>query len=214
MRIYTIRHGETDANRDGLLQGRIDFDLNESGVALAQITGEALRGTRFDACFSSPLLRAHHTAELILEHSGNTDTEIFHDDRLREISMGDWEGKKVRDADGHYASELLRLFFTDAFHCGTFPHGESVQEVCDRTQGFLRELAAKDYENVLVSMHGCTLRAMLNCLYEDKADFWHRHVPYNCVVNIIEVKDGRMELVEDDRIYYDPDQCVDRYVVK
>ena len=94
MKIYVIRHGETDANKNGVLQGSSNWPLNEDGVKLAKISGENMKGIKFDACFSSPLDRAMQTAKLILENSNN-DIEIQVDNRLAEFNMGIYEGKKI-----------------------------------------------------------------------------------------------------------------------
>lgn len=206
MLIYIIRHGETDMNVKGVLQGWTDRPLNESGVALARITGEGLRGVRFDGCFSSPLLRAADTARIVLEASGNP-LPIQYDERLREIGFG--------VAEGHPRSELGeqgRLFFEDTFRYTPFPGGETIRQVCARTQSFLQELLDRDDgKTYLVSTHGCSLRAMLNFLYEDPADFWHVRVPYNCSVSVVEGRGGSARLVGDDLIYYDRSLIVDRY---
>ena len=55
------------------------------------------------------------------------------------------------------------------------------------------------------------MRAMLNKLYDNSFNFWQGNVPYNCAVNIVEVKDGKMKLIEKDKIYYDDEFIVDRY---
>ncbi len=76
MLIYVVRHGETNANTEGYLQGQSDDSLNENGRRLAVVTGRAMQGIRFDACISSPLSRASETAEIILRESGNGDVTI------------------------------------------------------------------------------------------------------------------------------------------
>ena len=206
MLIYIIRHGETDLNVKGVLQGWVDEPLNESGMRLARITGEKMAGIRFDGCFSSPLQRAAETARIVLEASGN-DLPIQYDDRLREISFGVAEGRH-RSTLG----EQGRRFFEEPFRYEPFPGGESIRQVCARTQGFLKELLRRDDgKTYLLSTHGCALRAMLNYLYEDPSDFWHMHVPYNCAVSIVEGRNGQGRLVGDDVIYYDRSQIVDRY---
>ena len=206
MRIYIIRHGETNLNVKGVLQGWVDEPLNESGLSLARITGENMRGIRFDGCFSSPLVRAAETARIVLEASEN-DLPIRYDDRLREISFGVAEGRH-RSTLG----EQGRLFFEEPFRYEPFPGGESIRQVCARTQAFFQELLARDDgKTYLLSTHGCALRAMLNYLYEDPSDFWHVHVPYNCAVSILEGQGGRARLVGDDVIYYDQSLIVDRY---
>ena len=66
MLIYIIRHGETALNVRRVKQGWLDEPLNESGRHLAVLTGQALKGVRFDECVSSPLVRARETAEILL----------------------------------------------------------------------------------------------------------------------------------------------------
>lgn len=204
MRIYIVRHGETEANKNGYLQGWTDVPLNENGRIIAELTGRGIKGIRFDHCISSPLIRAKETAEILLRESGNS-VSISFDDRIKEMNFGSFEGMSVRD-------EKLIQFLKEPVVDYKFPEGESFQEVMKRTQEFLKELIAKDDDKTyLVSTHGCALRAMLNFLYEDKDDYWHGHVPYNCCVNIIDVKNGTAKLIADDIIYYDPKLAIDRY---
>ena len=246
MLIYIIRHGETEANREGYLQGWRDEPLNESGRALAVITGQRMRDIRFDACISSPLCRARETAEIILREQGRKvkekeeilrcaqdDTDCAQDDkkggrddtcddpaeivietdeRIKEIHMGEWEHKRIRGGECEVDPEQMKYFFNNPFAFPGFPGGENARQVMERTQAFLKELLARDDgKTYLVATHGFALRAMLNCLYEDPSDFWHGRVPYNCAVNVIEGKNGQGKLIAEDRIYYDPEQVVDRY---
>ena len=211
MRIYIVRHGETDANTAGLLQGSLDIPLNESGRQLAVVTGRALRGVRFDACISSPLIRAYETAELILRESQN-DISIETDPRIQEVRMGEWEGKKCRRGEYEVPEEEFSPFFHDTFNFKGFPGGETIEQLCARTQGFLKELLNKnDDKTYLVTTHGAALRAMLNFLYDDPSSFWQDHVPYNLAVTIIESKDGNTKLEAVDKVYYSKDDIVDRY---
>ena len=93
-----------------------------------------------------------------------------------------------------------------------FPNGETLDEVKRRTKEFLDEMCRiSDDRTYLIGTHGCAVRALLNSLYENPDDYWHGHVPYNCAVNIVEIKDGRAQLIADDRLYYDPAEAVDRY---
>lgn len=210
MDIYIIRHGETDANKNGVLQGWSDFDINEYGVELAVASGRGMKGIVFDAAYSSDLTRAKHTAELVLEHSGNPDVEIIIDKRIREVDMGDWELKPISSID----MTQMTGFLKDPLTFEGCPNGESIPDLCERTQAFLHDLAGRDYKNVLVATHGTALRAMLNFLYENPQDFWHGNVPYNCVVNVVHAdENGQMTLIEDDKFFYDIEKyrLVDRY---
>ena len=212
MLIYIVRHGETRSNTEGMMQGWTDDPLNKKGIELAAITGREMKGIHFDGCISSPLLRARQTAEILLRESGNEAVPILFDDRIKEINMGDWEGKKFRPGEREIDEQEVKMFFTDPFHFRGCPGGEDIRQVCVRTQAFLKELAARDDgKSYLVTTHGFALRAMLNMLYEDKLDYWHGHVPYNCAVNIIEVYKGTMRLIADDKIYYDMDTAIDQY---
>lgn len=205
MQIYIVRHGETRANVDGYLQGWSDDPLNGNGVRLAEITGQQMKGIKIDCCLSSPLRRAKETAEIIQRESANRDVQIEIDERIKEINFGSYERISTNAPE-------VKLFFPDPFHCPRFPDGENVQMVMARTQEFLRKLIQRnDEKTYLIATHGCALRAMLNFLYEDSADFWHGHVPYNCSVNIVEAKDGVAKLIADDKIYYPEEMIVDRY---
>ena len=206
MTIYVIRHGETALNAKAIMQGWLDEPLNQSGRDLAEITGQAMKGIHFDRCISSPLIRAKETAEIVLRESGNS-IPIEVDDSIREINFGDLEGRKLSEM-----GEAGLLFYTDPFHFSGFPNGETIQEVCERTQRFLKKLIEQDDgQTYLIGAHGCALRAMLNFLYQDPSDFWRGHAPYNCSVSIVEVKDGNSRLVAEDKVYYDQSLIVDRY---
>lgn len=206
MKIYIIRHGETNLNAKGIMQGWLDEPLNHNGRKLAAITGRAMRGIHFDYCISSPLIRAKETTEIILRESEN-NIKVSTDDRIKEINFGTLEGKEISSM-----GDAGRSFYTDPFNFAGFPGGESIQDVCNRTQQFLKELIARnDRNNYLIGIHGCALRAMLNFFYENPSDFWHGHVPYNCCVSIIEVKNGEARLIADDKVYYDKSLIIDRY---
>lgn len=212
MRLYVIRHGETEANKEGRFQGWSDNPLNSFGTELAEITGRQMRDIRFDGCYCSPLIRARQTAQIILRESGNPNVPIIFDDRIKEINMGTWEGKRFLPGQEDESLEDARRFFRTPFAFPGFPQGEKAQDVCDRTQAFLRELVSGGDEGTyLISLHGFAMRAMLNFLYEDPADFWQQHVPLNCEVNILEAAGGQIRFLEKDKVYYDASHCVDRY---
>ena len=201
MQIYIVRHGETENNKDKRLQGWLDAQLNERGRELARLTGIGLKGVRFDAAFSSPLKRAYETAELILQYSNN-HTDLSPDDRLKEINVGNWQGKSMRPEDGEVPEEEMNRFFHNTASFSGFPNGETIVQLCTRTQEFLKELVGKEYQTVLVATHATALRAMLRFLYENQDNFWQGKPPLNCAVSIVESRQGCLRLVERDRIFY------------
>ena len=88
MKLYMVRHGETDWNKARKIQGQVDIPLNAFGRHLAEETGKGLASIPFEACISSPLERAVETAELILE---GRPVPIFTDRRIIEMAFGVWE---------------------------------------------------------------------------------------------------------------------------
>ncbi|KAG6837275.1 hypothetical protein H0H93_012280 [Arthromyces matolae] len=90
-RVYLVRHGETQENRDGIIQGQMDTALNEVGLEQARIVGERLRSIPFDIAFTSDLSRAAKTAEAILVH--HSGVKLQKKIELRERFMGEMQGK-------------------------------------------------------------------------------------------------------------------------
>ena len=95
MKILLVRHGETNYNKNKLIQGHSDIELNETGRNQAASAGEKLSDHNIDYAFSSPLKRAVETARLMLDNSNNSQNvskEITTDERLIEKFFGDFEG--------------------------------------------------------------------------------------------------------------------------
>lgn len=215
--LYIIRHGETNGNLKGILQGWTDEPLNEKGRKLAEISARALADVKFDDVFSSPLLRAYETAEIIIKYNKKVEagTTIKKDNRLKEMFFGDWEGCGIAKHNFSIPSDTFNLFYTDPFSFKNSPTGESINQVCERTRDFYQEIIHNPYyknKTVLIATHGFALRAMLQQVYEDKKDFWHGKIPDNCAVNIIEVHNGVGKLVGDDLLFYDSMLCVNPYI--
>ncbi len=203
MKIYLIRHGETDANKKKSLQGRMDISLNEYGRELAKITAEGLKDINFDYIFTSPLKRARETAEII---RGNRKTAIIERDEILEISFGEYEGLCFSKDNFTIPDPEFMNFFTKPECYKTAPGGESFEEVLERTGAFLQELLMSEAyrdKTILLSTHGCALKACLaNVRKLPLEEFWGAGVHKNCAVSLVEVQDGQMVVTEDGRIYY------------
>ena len=92
MSLYFVRHGQTDWNQQGKLQGRSDIPLNAIGIQQAKDTSRLLKDVSIEKIFCSPLTRAMQTAAILQEV---TKCDIVYDDRLKERCFGDLEGKKM-----------------------------------------------------------------------------------------------------------------------
>ncbi len=94
MRIILVRHGQTQWNSEGRVQGRTDIPLNARGMAQAEAAGEWLSGRKIDAVYASPLMRAHDTAKAIADRQGVCVKLLG---EMIEIDFGLWEGKTSRE---------------------------------------------------------------------------------------------------------------------
>ena len=217
MRIYIVRHGETDLNTRGCLNGRIDSKLTENGIELAKITGEGLKDIHFDYVLSSMSSRAMITAQLILAaNDSSKNAPIYPEPRLLECAFGPWEGLCTRKDNYELTQDNWQDFFLKPFEFRGPEGVETLGELCVRAGELLDEIIAKEGKTdktILFSTHGCTTRALLNRFYDDPSDYWQGRCPYNCAVNIIEVKDGVAKHIGKDLIYYDESLCEDMYPI-
>ncbi len=128
LRLLLVRHGETEWNRQGRFQGRIDVPLNETGRKQARQVAEFLRQVPIDFAISSSMSRPRETAELILQHHPAISLQVL--DGLREISHGDWEGKLEAEIEHHFPGELYR--WREHPTEVQMPQGENLVQVWER----------------------------------------------------------------------------------
>lgn len=206
MLVYLIRHGETDLNKQKILQGQSDHELNDYGRELATVTGKALKWVQFNKVYSSPLLRAKETARLVLRDNIFELPELQEELRIQEISFGDYEGYCYGKEGFNVPDPDFRYFFEAPEKYPAPPNGESFWDVVARTRDFWNELVRNEDnadKTILVSTHGCALKAILMGIKNlELKDFWGEGVHKNCAVTIVEVKDGVTTILEDGKIYY------------
>ena len=204
MKMYIIRHGQTPWNARKCLQGRSDVDLNENAIYQAELTGKALRDVTFDMAFTSPLIRAKHTAQCIL---AGREVPIIEDERLIEISFGIYEGCCYAEENRQVPQQWIENFFHAPQDYVAAPGGESLDDVEKRTRDFMEDICSRKElqdKTILVSTHGCALRGLLNSIREsNREDYWHGGVSKNCAVSIVTCNRGEKPvLVEENHIYY------------
>lgn len=146
MKIYLVRHGETDSNAKKIYN-YTNEDLNENGIIQAKKLEEKIKDLNFDCIYSSPLLRAKHTAEILNQKRKS----IILDDRLREREHGSLEGKSIEVTD----REEYWNYYTDIKY-GT---EERIPELFKRVKKFLDELKNKKYDSVLIVAHSGVSKA-------------------------------------------------------
>ncbi len=155
--LYYIRHGETDWNKQGLIQGWIDTDLNELGRAQARDLAQALISRQselndFDF-FVSPQRRAQDTMRAIAEAQGRDFSTITSDARLRELGFGIWEGRPF------WELKASPIYPADPEGRYTFrpDGGESYEDGVARVTSFLSELKGP----ALIVAHGAVGRCLM-----------------------------------------------------
>lgn len=181
MKLFLLRHGETDWNKEWKLQGFTDIPLNEKGIAQAQEAAKRYADLPFDVVISSPLQRALNTARIIAEPHG---LSVKTDSRLREICLGDLEGKKVEETD---LDPLLKTardnFFNHPELYVPTGDGESLDDLDKRCRDFLEDVK-KSYDsncNILVSGHGALCKGIVRAAKSlPIEDFWKSGLQDNC----------------------------------
>ena len=146
MKIYLVRHGQSDSN----IIGRYNFtyeDINETGVKQAEELKPRIQELDYDIVISSPLVRALHTADIINDNK----KEIITDDRLAE--------RKHRSLEGVALVETDREDYWNYYSTTEYGTSEKVPELCERVKEFLDELKTKDYKSVLIVAHSGVSKA-------------------------------------------------------
>jgi len=172
-----IRHGQTDWNLSGRWQGQsADAPaLNEAGLAQSLAIRAQLPDLNFSAIYSSDLLRARQTAELVAEPLGLT---VILEPRLREINLGVWEGMLSSDIEAQYPHELMERK-QNRFHARA-PKGESPLEMAERVTSALSEIEIKHAdETVIIVSHGVSLAFIICRTQGFSLDEIYQHIPEN-----------------------------------
>ena len=121
--LYLIRHGETAGNSEGRFQGIVDNPLNESGMQQSQMLGMAFSLSRVDVLYTSPLLRARQTAQMIAQMHGLQKLEPVVEPGLSELDGGLLEGRRFDELAVEYPQVMQAMYHAPAQLC--CPGGES-----------------------------------------------------------------------------------------
>ncbi len=163
--LYIIRHGETDLNRQGIVQGRgVNTSLNSTGRAQAQAFYDKYKEIVFDKIYTSSLIRTHQTVEPFLKQ--NIPFEQMAN--LDEMAWGELEGMPRTELTISTFDHLAKEWKSGNFEA-KIPGGESPQEVAARLRVALNSILARTNEKtVLICIHGRALRILM-CLLLDKS---------------------------------------------
>ena len=188
MRVYMVRHGQTQWNAVKRLQGQSDIELTDLGRQQATNASHGVKDIPFDYCYCSPLKRAYETAQLIW---GGRSGELMTDERLKEIAFGPDEGR-VFNREQAAPNDPITLFFTKP-ECYV-PHdgAESIPQLVTRAQSFLTDLCQKHGAQatsaelpprILIVAHGALIKGLTVALTGRPLElFWNHIPPINCAM--------------------------------
>jgi len=165
--IYLIRHGETDFNRRGVVQGSgVDSLLNEWGEAQAAAFFNAYQHVPFDKIYTSNLKRTHQTVRGFIKQG------IPHESHqgLNEISWGNREGREPNTGDNNYYRELVTAWRNGQVELAS-EEGESPVQVRERQIPVIDLILSRPHErNILIAMHGRAMRVILTTMFNQQLE--------------------------------------------
>jgi 2,3-bisphosphoglycerate-dependent phosphoglycerate mutase len=165
--LVLVRHGQSEWNLKNLFTGWHDADLSEQGVAEAKAAGQKLKakGLTFDLCFTSALIRAQRTLDLMLNEVGQTGLSITRDQALNERDYGDLVGLNKDDARKKWGEEQVHVWRRS--YAVAPPNGESLRDTGARVWPYYINKIQPHVlrgEKVLIAAHGNSLRALIMAL--------------------------------------------------
>lgn len=161
-KLYIVRHGQTEWNAKGIIQGNSDIELNELGKRQAYELASKLDLSDIDICICSPLKRARQTADILV----NNKIDIIYDESIVERGFGNYEGKSI-EADFIYKQWNYELNDSSEGM-------ESVKDSLLRAKKFLYKVK-KEYpnKNILIVSHACFIKVLHYNIegYDENTDF-------------------------------------------
>lgn len=193
LRLYLVRHGESEWNRSCRYSGQRDIPLSQRGRDQARRLAYRLAAEELDAIYASPLQRARETASIIADER---KMPVILDAGLQEIDHGAWQGMTTSEVALQFPSEYALWQLRP--HVVTMPRGEALSHVVHRVQDLLGRLDVQQRQgNLVLCSHDAILRVLvLTCLEMGLQHFWKLCFENACL-SMLERQDqsGRWRLV-------------------
>jgi len=180
VKIYLVRHGETDLNKDRRFRGHSDVPLNEDGVLQAAGAARILKLAGISNVYTSPIRRAVETATAIAVVTG---ARMETDDDFVDIDYGEWQGLTVEEVEQRFGRSMLESWRRDpgAF---TFPGGDSMRSVQSRLVPAIEHAVAGGDGNIAVVSHLAVLKLCFLVIMKLPIDYFWRIDVYNGSVSM------------------------------
>jgi len=198
MKIYIVRHGETEWNVKKLMQGWKDSPLTENGIRNAENLSKRLKNINFDYIFSSPSYRAQKTAEII---AGNR-ARITVEDDLKEMGFGSWEGAKKELLEKNYPEEIYNFWNKPDLYKPV--DGETFDEIFVRVNRIIDKILGYNCDNILIVSHTVFIRVLFLIIKNIKLEnLWTGPIIKDTGLTIIECINNKIDiLLEADTSHY------------
>ncbi|GAA0880005.1 histidine phosphatase family protein [Algoriphagus jejuensis] len=192
-KIYLIRHGQTDFNLQGVVQGSgIDAPINGTGIAQANAFFEAYKATEFDQVYHTALIRTKQSIQQFIDLGLPTVALP----ELNEISWGDYEGTPMTPEEGEYYRHMLHQWQQGNLDYA-IAGGESPNVVAERMRRGIDKILGRPGETVLVCMHGRAMRIFLSLILNldlrEMDQFEHSNL---CLYVLNQLPDGKFEVAQ------------------
>lgn len=187
MKIFLLRHGETNWNSEGRLQGHQDIPMNEKGIQQVQKAGELLlhKKEKIDKIISSPLLRAKQSAKIVASQLGYPKEDIIIEPGFIERDFGLGEGLTLEERKQKFPLEYV------------YPNMESLENLCKRAEAAITKCVKEYYgQNLLIVSHGAILRAVLTAVTKGEIAYDGGDVVNNGEFYFLEYQEGNFRLIK------------------
>lgn len=189
--LVLLRHGRTEWNASGRLQGQADVALDDNGLAQAEAAADYFATWHFDACYSSDLKRASVTADAVAARHG---LGIGLDPRLQEMNVGTWSGKTTAEVERELP-EFVRLY-SSGIDFRRSATGETQAEMLERNLAGIRDILDRHpNQSVLVVTHGLVIACLVRELMGVTDPAVVPSIPSNACYSVLGWREGRGWLV-------------------
>lgn len=161
-KLFLVRHGQSQWNLENRFTGWKDIDITEKGQEEARKAGDLLKDEKIDEAFTSALIRAQHTLQIILEETNNTAIPVTKNQALNERDYGDITGLNKKELAEKIGAEQVHIWRRS--YDIQPPGGESLKDTEERVMPYFKSEILPKLEkgkNILVVAHGNSLRALI-----------------------------------------------------
>ena len=188
MKLYIIRHAETEYNRKGIIQGsEVDSDINDVGESQANSFYEYYKDINFDKIYVSDLKRTFQTIRRFTENGSSYE-------KLKEFNEISWGVNQGKSDDLEDYAKLIDTWLAGNLD-NKFEEGESPNEMSERLVKGFDKVLDDDHDTVLLCIHGRALRILLSKIIDNDLTKMDKYVHSNTGLYILEYKNGKYEIL-------------------